>query len=945
MELPRGKENEVGRDTTPLTLRLFGRFEAYIHGTPLPVIHSRHEHLLLAVLALAKGQEIDRSIVAERLWPPEEYSSYRADSNLRRSLYNLRKALGEEAYRLPDPQLKSRTLSFDFSGTDVDIITFDSLITRRQPEAIEEALQLYRGPLLEGYTDTQIMESHPGWLWILEERRKREQALQTAESLLKVLLQELPAPKRESPILKGNLPIFPTRFIQRENDISQVVSSLQSQRLVTLTGSGGVGKTSLALRVAEEIKEGFADGAWFVDLSVVTTTDDAQQIVDVLSRTFHIRPTPPGRDILQGVVDYFREKSLLLLLDNCEHVINATLPVLSAILEHCPGVCTLATSRQNLGLPGETRWYVPSLPTPDPNHLPKGSIRWVEYIRPFASVELFMERAKAVRPNIEITPDNAQAIAEICHRLDGIPLALILAAARLQVTSFTELARSLDELFVPAPIGYRVPKERHRTLLSLIDWSYELLSEEEQKVLRRLSLFRGGWTTEAAECICSDTTLRARQVRSTIERLVEKSLVIFEDKGSVTRHRLLETVRQHGVERLLENQEFHDYKLRHLNHFMEMAEQAEPGLRGAEQGEWLRKLEADNDNLRVAMEYAFTEATEEFIGPPPGSGATEQGLRLAGALWHFWEMRGAQAEGYRWIRAALAQSTESGIPRARAMVAVAVVADDFCEGSQVLHFVELGIQLARDLGSRWWTGFGLLLLGWVYRSVDMEIANAHMEEALQLAREEGEPWLIAFVCSAMGYHEMDQGKIPSARSRCQEALKNVSRTGDVWLLDETVYHLGLVACYDGAFDEALHHFGACLDYQKQLGTQTRSALVRYYKANIHFRKKELDMARSLLHESLRRAKEFRTPRTMAVTFRSLASLTMEFNQPDRAATLFGAASGLQESIDTSLLSIWNADFEDYESRARMVLGEDVYAVHTSRGQIMTLEQAVAYALE
>ncbi|MGH2389011.1 MAG: ATP-binding protein, partial [Chloroflexota bacterium] len=467
-------------------------------------------------------------------------------------------------------------------------------------------------------------------------------------------------PPRHALNPRHNLPRALSSLVGREAERREVPALLGEARLVTLTGSGGVGKTRLALAVAGELVDHYPDGVWLVELAAQA---EPVLVPGAVAAALDVREEP-GRLLTATLQDSLRDRRLLLVLDNCEHLVAACADLAAALLRACPGLRILATSREGLQVSGECLWRVPSLTVPDPGHpLPP------ELTGSYEAVRLFVARARERRSDFTLNSQNARAVAEICARLDGIPLAIELAAARVGSLAVEGVAARLDDRFRLLTGGPRTALPRQRTLRAALVWSYDLLSEQEQVLLDSLSVFVGGWTLQAAEAVCGVGGAEGErlggsadlpdvgtwEVLDLLDRLVNKSLVQAEERaGGEVRYALLETVRQYGQERLSAAGDAEATRRRHLAYFLALAEEAAPRLTDPEQGVWLGRLEADHDNLRAALGWARD------------SGVAEPALRLAAALWRFWATRGYLSEGRGWLEAVLADS-EQRWPTARAM--------------------------------------------------------------------------------------------------------------------------------------------------------------------------------------------------------------------------------------------------------------------------------------
>ena len=451
------------------------------------------------------------------------------------------------------------------------------------------------------------------------------------EHVFQVVAPDLPnefPPLKSLTTLPHNLPVQLTSFIGRDKEIAGVRRLLGGTRLLTLTGPGGAGKTRLSLQVAAEVLTEYADGAWLVELAPLA---DPSYLAPALAAVFNLREMP-GRSLAVVVADYLAAKTLLLVLDNCEHMIEACARLADDLLHACPHLKILASSREGLGLAGETTYRVPSLVLPDAGPATPASLATSEAVR------LFVERAQAAQPYFALTAGNAAAVAAICRRLDGIPLALELAAARVKLLSADQIASRLDDRFRLLVGGSRTALPRQQTLRALIDWSYDLLPPDECRLLRQLSVFAGGWTLEAAEAMGEGI-----DVLDVLAQLVNKSLVLVDEQGDEARYRLLETIRQYAREKLLEAGESEGARNRHLAFFLHFAETSEPKLLGRDMIDILDQWELEQDNLRAAMEWALE--TDPLAA-----------LRLAAALRMFWGRRVSMMEGLDWARTALART-------------------------------------------------------------------------------------------------------------------------------------------------------------------------------------------------------------------------------------------------------------------------------------------------
>jgi predicted ATPase/DNA-binding CsgD family transcriptional regulator len=609
-----------------------------------------------------------------------------------------------------------------------------------------------------------------------------------------------------------NLPLQLTSFIGRGTEIEQVKGLISTSRLVTLTGAGGVGKTRLALAVATQMLEESKDGVWLVELAPL---GDPEIIPAAMASIFGVR-SDQNRSLRTALLDFLREKEMLLIMDNCEHLIETCAELAENILRVCPKVRLLASSREALGIEGEVPFFVPSLSFPDPGKLPG-----IESLQGYDAVQLFLERARLVLPGFAITDTNETSLAQICQRLDGIPLALELAAARLQVLSLQQIEVRLDDRFRLLTGGSRRALPRHQTLHALIDWSYELLTEAERTLFRRLSVFAGGWTLKATEVVCTEASLRASspdifcasvlsftEILDLLGELVNKSLITVERDGDKVRgYRMLETIRQYAQEKLVEAGEAEGYRDRHLDYFLVLAEESEPLLRGPELLHRLELLDSQIDNLRLALTWALGgECSERAI----------KGMRIGRALGFYWYARSLLDEGCEWLKNGLENTPEEEVNwvqlRAKVMFDLGFLVIntlDFTRIAEVLPLLEESIALFQECNDQLGRalaqcelGVGLMskyITSLVFSDVREEypLARRLAEQGLATCRELGKPHDLAFAL-LMSQLIYSQGmEFEKARKFGEEALLLCEKSGDRMIMGVTLMRLGSLALIQG----------------------------------------------------------------------------------------------------------------------------------------------------
>ncbi|HEY2188174.1 MAG TPA: tetratricopeptide repeat protein, partial [Caldimonas sp.] len=575
---------------------------------------------------------------------------------------------------------------------------------------------------------------------------------------------------------RTNLPELLTSFVGRERELAEIKQHLPTLRLLTLTGMGGIGKTRLAHQAAVEMLDAYRDGVWFVDLAPLA---DPALVPNALAQVLQVKETP-AQSLPDALCNFLRTRETLLIIDNCEHVLDGCARLIAALLRETTHLTVIATSREPLHLPGERAYPLGSLSLADP----KAGVRII--VRSDAA-RLFVERARLQRPRFDPQEKQARAVAEICVRLDGIPLAVELAAARVAVLPVEQIVRLLDQRFRLLTSGSR-ELPRHQTLRAMIDWSYELLDEAEKALLARLSLFAGGWTLEAASEVCSDDSIAKDDVVYVLIGLVEQSLVVADEVGD--RYRMLETVREYARERLespaigeVGQERWRD---RHLAYFLAFAEEAAPNLSGSQQRNWLERLERDLDNLRSALTWAAAGAS------------VASGMRLASACSRFWLIRGYAREGLRWLSAMLAATPtrQSAADRAEALTAAATMARAMSDFSKARTLYEEGLSVWRELDDHRGIAAALGNLGMVsYDQGDFAAARTRHEESLAIWRELGDQRGIARTLIALGNVVVSEGDEPAAESLYEQSLAIDRELGDRRAIAIVLNNLGMVAAY------------------------------------------------------------------------------------------------------------------------------------------------------
>jgi predicted ATPase/DNA-binding SARP family transcriptional activator/DNA-binding CsgD family transcriptional regulator len=711
--------------------------------------------------------------------------------------------------------------------------------------------------------------------------------------------EELPAAGANG---RHNLPLARTSFIGRERETLEVKRLLAMTRLLTLTGVGGSGKTRLALKVASDLAGAYPDGAWLVELAALS---EGELVPQSVAQALGVREQP-GRPLTETLKDALRARKMLVVVDNCEHLIEAVVRLVDALLDSCPGLRVLATSRETLSAAGEVAWVVPSLTVPD-----SGQASRAEKLEGYESVRLFIERARQRDPSFVLTPRNGPAVAQACRRLEGIPLAIELAAARIGVLSVERIAERLDDSLRLLTAGGRTALPRHRTLRATLEWSHELLGEPERKLFGRLSVFAGGLTLEAAEAVGAGDGIEQHDVLDLLSKLVDKSLVVTEaGEEEVPRFRMLEPLRHYGQERLVESGEAQRVRERHAQYYLELAEgadakEAERELNAARPVAWIKRMEREHANLRAALNWSLDKDDE-----PDGGRAAQLGLRLAVALWWFWHTHDYLSEGRRYLERALSGRSDPTMIRwrARALNAAAGLALYQGDYGASKALMEEALVLYRELGDKEGIAAGLTDLGLVAvlgRRDDIPLP-AVLEELGELKPKLKNQNTLAYLLMLEGMIAMSRGDLEHSVTLHEQSLELFREIRNTQGMITCLGHLGLLALIRG-------------DYES---------------------------APTLLRESLRLAWELDYKQSIQHCLYTLACVTASQERPVRAARLWGAVEGMEEAYSAHLtpiiLSLTN--YEGHLSRGRSQLGEEGFAVAWAGGKAMSLEQAVEYAL-
>jgi predicted ATPase/DNA-binding CsgD family transcriptional regulator len=717
-------------------------------------------------------------------------------------------------------------------------------------------------------------------------------------------------------------------------------------RLLTLTGTGGCGKTRLALEVARDLVGAYPDGVWLIELAPLS---DEELVPKAVAQALEV-PERPAQPLAETLAEILRGRELLLILDNCEHLLEATARLVDLLLDSCPRLRIMATSREALGVEGEVRWPVAPLSVPERERTSSS-----EELEGYESTRLFVQRAKGHDPTFSLSPQDAFAVAEICRKLGGIPLAIELAAARVGTLSLEHISERLEGSLDLLSGGARTAVSRQRTLRGTLDWSHELLSEPERKVFRKLSVFAGGWTLEASEAVGSgeDFEVEGRvsnpPVLDLLSGLVEKSLVVAEptEQGGV-RYRLLEPVRQYALERLEQSGEAEAVKRSHARCFIALAEEAEPWLSGPREAEWFERLEVELDNIRVAHSWARAH------------GEAELSLRLAGALGGFWYWGGHYGEARGWLEAALAEEARTSVlVRAKALAAVSSMAWAQGDLGKLKEAAEEGLRLSKEAGIE--GDRTTFFLGGTYRAVFLNLLITAFTEArdnertvklgqegLRLNRQAGDVQGIAWSLLNLANASADTGDPEQAEEFYAEGLSLARELDSGYNCFLFLLNWGWTALIQGDHQRATRLTDEALELARERGRGFMGLLPRAIE-NVGWTAHlggEPQRAKAQFEKSLTLSKELGDKATIKTSLDGLACVAGANGEALRAAKLFGAAEALIEAEATGfgLLPLESAMLEPYRASARSRLGEAGWDEALAEGRTMTMEAAIGYAL-
>ncbi len=990
-----------------LEVRLLGTFDIKCDGKPV-IISSRIAQSLFAYLVLHPGTSHRREKLVGMFWP--DVTEAKARAYLRHELWRIRKAIPFNTFLQSDDIGVAFNSSMDYwLDTQVlekpkDTASADELIhglsvyqqellpgfyedwivlEREHLQAVYEQKVARLLELLEGEKRwTDILESAERWIALGQGTEVAYRALMVAYTALgdnaKVTetyqrcvraLRELDLePSEQTRALafkrnpKINIPIPLTSFIGREKELKEVADLFSKSRLVTLTGSGGVGKTRMAIQVVAEVLELFPDGIWFLDLAPIS---DPTLVPNTLASMLGLRESGDSNiSITDMLINYFRSRTVLIIFDNCEHLIESCAKFMYLLLTSCEGLSVLATSREVLRVSGEIPYRVPSLT------IPSADIQFaVNDLVNMESVRLFTERAAFVSLSFELNPQNALDVARICQRLGGIPLAVELAAARTNMLTVEQISKRLDDRFDLLTGGLRSAVPRHQTLRATIEWSYDLLLSAEQVFCQRLSVFVGGWTLEAVEAVCEGGSIKSEDIPHLMEQLIHKSLVTKEEERGESRYHMLETIRQYAREKLLEAGGSEVVRHKHLVYFVKLAEQAEAELYRSNQVFWLNKLEDELDNIRLALEWAL--ATD-----------AKSGLRLMVSQQFFWDMRGDTQQVGGWLAQLLEQYNSPDSLRVQALAIYGGVLQGRGNLTEAQKIINQSLELSRAISDKagealslWFLGAvisyqgnfreGLqiieqsltlfqslgdklgqaLAMGWLSQKLnDLKRSKVYLSESLRLYREIGHLFGVADCLRDLALRTIWEGDFSLSVPLLEEAHTIYRQLGNRWGEAEVLGCYGTLAYWKGDYQQAYSYHKESLELHEILGNYYVASWAGVNMAYALLRQGDISKATEIFHLWLQRAYQSKDIDLVIYTLEGLGSLYVNQAHFERAARLFAWTNMMRANMDNQSPPVEQASIEKDLAVIYSKVDDAQLANLFEKGCALTTEQAIALVL-
>ena len=748
------------------------------------------------------------------------------------------------------------------------------------------------------------------------------------EHVWQLAITGLPAefpPLRSLDTIPNNLPIQPTSFRGREHDLEEVKSLLGQHKLLTLFGAGGVGKTRLALQVGAEVLDHYPDGVWLADFAAIT---DAELVASVIAKALGMTQAE-GRRVDESIPQWLKHKKPLLVLDNCEHVLEAVASLADAIIRSCPEVRMLATSRQALDIAGEAVYRLPSLATPEK----LAGLQTPEALQ-YGAIALFVDRAKAADSRFTLTDDNAPIVAEICRRLDGIPLAIELAAARVKLLALPNLAQRLNERFKILTGGSRSALPRQKTLGALIDWSYDLLSQREQTLFNRVGIFAGGFSLAAATAVCSGDGVDDIDILDLISSLADKSLVVAETGGDRERYRMLESTRAYALEKLADTGERERLARRHGEYFRDQAQGADERFGTGSTLAWLADIELELDNYRTALEWGLTQGHDAVAG-----------AAIAGALEQLWFRGGLAVEGRYWIEPALERVSVAENPRVAARLWRAL--GRLYSAKRTCEVANRALSLYESVGDGHGAARALVHLAWgLYQMGHLDTASEANRRALAALRDHGDKAGVARCLSQQAAIANSRADTAAGREFYAQALAAYKALGDELGAGAVLGNLAELEFKDGHPDQALRSVSEALQMDPRRGVDAfNNAVYRSNSAAYRIAIGDIDGARTFAREGLSFARQAQSAQLIAYVLQHLAFLMALLGKAHNAASLLGYVDVQLKELGVTREPTEQWGYEKLMGALREHLSEAEIEKLATEGAAWSEDQAVEEALK
>lgn len=953
------------------TLSTLGGFAFCIDGVLLPAPATRKARALMSFLAMHRGVDTARDRLLETFWPDAEPKNAR--DNLSTTLSSIRRCLRSAGGQVDALLVATNLIVRWTADTLVDALRFVQLAAEEDPTNTREALELYRGDFLEGdYDEWSVKErerlatlhetvlvravrlwrdpeaarrlvarnpyAEEGYATLIEAEvaaGRNAQATALVESCRKALAEvdEKPSPafedrfghigRRSLDVPTNNLPRQATSFVGREVDVRNIASIVGRCPLVTIVGVGGVGKTRLAAWVGADLIDRFADGVWFADLGSVT---DSQLVSGVIAKVLGVRQQE-GQMVAEAIATWLKRKKLLLILDNCEHVLETVANLADAIIQACPHVNLLNTSRQRLGIHGEEVVRLAPLDVP-----PETGGQTSSTALEFGAVELFVDRARSVDKSFALTDDNAPIVGRICRQLDGIPLALELASARVSVLSIANLAQRLSERFKILTGGSRTALPRHKTLLALMEWSYNLLSPQEQALFNRASVFAGGFSLDAAIAVCSGDGISESVILDLLSSLTDKSLVVADTSGVQERYRLLESMRAYAIDKLAASGERDRLTSRHAHYFNQRAQFADEHFGSGSTLASLSGVERELGNYRAALEWALTEGHDEVLG---GS--------LAGALNQLWRHAGLATEGRFWIESALRRlgETEHPLVTARLWLALAWLSS----GDRSVDAADRALRLCDSVRDRRGAARARIPVVCVlFQKGRFDEADEVNARALADLRELGDTYHVAESLNWQAAIAYGRGDLATCRDILTQIVVDAKAIGDEVAMAHTLANLAELAFADGQPEQAVRIVNEALEMHLRANNDYASATDYANCAAYHLALGALDEARKAAREGLILGRKVQDIAFFAFAIQHLALIGAQLGMPHRAARLAGFVDGQYKVLGTERQRTEQWCYEKLVTTLRERLSNDEIDLLAAEGSTWSEDRAIEEAM-